>query len=60
MRCIKVKGNKSPYDGDRTYWSSRTGKHLGVNKEVAKTTEKSEKQMGILWIEFQANDINRS
>ena len=31
---IKVKGNKSPYDGDWTYWSSRIGKHPGLRKEV--------------------------
>ena len=24
---IKVKGDRSPYDGDLTYWSSRLGKH---------------------------------
>ena len=28
------KGDKSPYDGDWTYWTSRIGKHLGVRKEV--------------------------
>ncbi|OZH51318.1 DNA polymerase, partial [Hydrocoleum sp. CS-953] len=34
IRHIKVKGNKSPYDGDWTYWSSRIGKHPGMRKEV--------------------------
>ena len=34
IRHIKVKGNKSPYDGDWTYWSSRIGKHPGLRKEV--------------------------
>nr|WP_293139387.1 group II intron maturase-specific domain-containing protein [Okeania sp. SIO3I5] len=34
VRHIKVKGNKSPYDGDWTYWSSRIGKHPGIRKEV--------------------------
>jgi RNA-directed DNA polymerase len=26
-RYVKVKGDKSPYDGDMTYWSSRMGTH---------------------------------
>ncbi len=34
VRHIKVKGNKSPYDGDWTYWSNRIGKYPGVKKEV--------------------------
>ena len=34
IRHIKVKGNKSPLDGDWTYWSSRIGKYPGVRKEV--------------------------
>ncbi len=27
VRHVKVKGNRSVYDGDLTYWSSRLGKH---------------------------------
>ncbi len=34
VRHIKVKGNKSPYDGNWTYWSNRIGKYPGVRKEV--------------------------
>jgi RNA-directed DNA polymerase len=26
-RYVKVKGNRSPFDGDAIYWSTRTGKH---------------------------------
>jgi len=33
-RHIKVKGTASPYDGNWTYWSNRTGKYLGARKEV--------------------------
>lgn len=32
-KYVKVKGDKSPYDGDLGYWSSR----LGVNPELSKT-----------------------
>jgi RNA-directed DNA polymerase len=27
LRHIKVKGDRSPYDGESIYWASRTGKH---------------------------------
>ncbi|NEO31961.1 MAG: group II intron reverse transcriptase/maturase [Symploca sp. SIO3C6] len=35
-RYVKVKGNKSPYDGDWMYWSSRMGEHPEVSTRVAK------------------------
>jgi len=35
-RYVKVKGNKSPYDGDWIYWSSRMGVHPEVPTRVAK------------------------
>jgi RNA-directed DNA polymerase len=31
----KVRGNKSPYDGDYIYWSQRMGKHPMVRNTVA-------------------------
>ena len=33
---IRVKGNKSFYDGEWIYWSDRVGKHPGVRKEVTR------------------------
>ena len=33
-RHIKVRGNKSPYDGDWVYWSKRTGQYSGLSKLV--------------------------
>lgn len=35
-RHIKVQGNRSPFDGDWLYWSSRLGKHPQVPTRVAK------------------------
>jgi len=35
VRHVKVKGMKSPYDGDLTYWSSRMGKHPEMPNEKA-------------------------
>ncbi|MDJ0535132.1 MAG: group II intron reverse transcriptase/maturase [Xenococcaceae cyanobacterium MO_207.B15] len=34
-RHIKVKGCKSPYDGDYVYWSKRMGKHPLIRDKVA-------------------------
>lgn len=35
-RYVKVKGNKSPFDGDWVYWSARMGHHPEVSPRVAK------------------------
>jgi RNA-directed DNA polymerase len=35
QRHIKVRGNKSPYDGDWVYWATRRGKEPGLPKRVA-------------------------
>ncbi len=32
IRHIKIKGNKSPFDGDWEYWTKRTHKHSGLTK----------------------------
>ncbi len=37
---VKVKGNRSPYDGDWVYWSARMGKHPEVKPEVARMLKK--------------------
>lgn len=34
-KYIQVKGNRSPYDGDWVYWSSRQGRHPLVPKRIA-------------------------
>jgi 5-methylcytosine-specific restriction endonuclease McrA len=34
-RHIKIKGIKSPYDGDWRYWSKRRGEYPGISKRVA-------------------------
>lgn len=34
-RFVKVKGNKSPYDGDWLYWCKRMGKHPEIPIKVA-------------------------
>lgn len=36
VRHLKVRGNKSPYDGDLPYWAGRLGKHPQLPTAVAK------------------------
>lgn len=39
-RHILVKGNRSPYDGDAFYWSSRLGRHPLIPKSLASLIRK--------------------
>jgi RNA-directed DNA polymerase len=41
-RHVKVKGNRSPFDGDWVYWSTRLGRHPGISPRVAKLLKKQE------------------
>jgi len=49
IRHIKVKGNKSPYDGDWTYWSNRIGKYPGVRKEVTTLLKRQKNKCACMW-----------
>ncbi|GGA14520.1 group II intron reverse transcriptase/maturase [Okeania sp. KiyG1] len=57
IRHIKVKGNKSPYDGDWTYWSSRIGKHPGVRKEVTTLLKRQKNKCASCGLTFRPNDL---
>jgi RNA-directed DNA polymerase len=35
-RPVKVMGNRSPYDGDWVYWSTRQGRHPGASPRLAR------------------------
>ncbi len=52
VRHIKVKGNKSPYDCDWTYWSSRIGKHPGAQKEVTTLLKRQKNKCARSWTNF--------
>ncbi len=57
LRHIKVKGNKSPYDGDWTYWSSRIGKHPGVRKEVTTLLKRQKNKCAFCGLTFRPTDL---
>ncbi len=56
-RHIKVKGNKSPYDGDWTYWSSRIGKYPGVRKEVTTLLKRQKNKCAFCGLTFSPSDL---
>ncbi len=57
IRHIKMKGNKSPYDGDWTYWSSRIGKHPGVRKEVTTLLKRQKNKCASCGLIFRPTDL---
>ncbi|GGA22970.1 hypothetical protein CYANOKiyG1_38210 [Okeania sp. KiyG1] len=57
VRHIKVKGNKSPYDGDWTYWSNRIGKYPGVRKEVTTLLKRQKNKCASCGLTFRPNDL---
>ena len=57
VRHAKVKGNKSPYDGDWTYWSSRISKHPSVRKEVITLLKKQKGRCEFCGLNFRPTDL---
>ena len=57
IRHIKVKSNKSPYDGDWAYWSSRIGKYPGVRKEVTTLLKRQNNKCASCGLTFRPNDL---
>ena len=39
-RHVKVQGNRSPFDGDAVYWSTRAGKYPGLRLSISKLIKK--------------------
>ncbi|MGD1699252.1 group II intron reverse transcriptase/maturase [Dapis sp. BLCC M229] len=57
IRHIKVKGNKSPYDGEWTYWSSKIGKYPGVRKEVTTLLKRQKGKCASCGLNFSPMDL---
>ncbi|NEQ38803.1 MAG: group II intron reverse transcriptase/maturase [Okeania sp. SIO3I5] len=57
IRHIKVKGNKSPLDGDWTYWSNRIGKYPGVRKEVTTLLKRQKNKCAFCGLTFRPTDL---
>lgn len=57
VRHIKVKGGKSPYDGDTIYWSLRLQKHAEVKPRVQKLLKVQNGKCGLCKRKFQNGDL---
>lgn len=56
-RHVKVKGTKSPYDGDWTYWTSRMGRMPGVKPQVAELLKRQKGKCIYCGLYFQPTDL---
>ncbi|BAY91823.1 MULTISPECIES: group II intron reverse transcriptase/maturase [unclassified Tolypothrix] len=56
-RHVKIKGERSPYDGDLTYWSNRLAQHPMLRHVVAKLLIKQEKKCSECHLMFTSEDI---
>jgi len=55
-RHIKVQGNRSPYDGDWVYWSTRQGRHPDANPRLAKLLKEHQGGCRYCGLFFQHDD----
>jgi len=54
---IKVQGNRSPYDGDWSYWATRMGRHPDLPIKKAKLLKMQKGKCAICGLYFQDGDL---
>jgi RNA-directed DNA polymerase len=54
---VKVKGDKSPYDGDLVYWSSRMGRHPELPNREAKLLRQQKGRCTHCGLTFREGDV---
>ena len=54
---VKVKGDKSPYDGDLVYWSSRMGRHPEMSNREAKLLRQQKGRCTHCGLSFREGDV---
>jgi RNA-directed DNA polymerase len=57
IRHTKVEGNRSPFDGDLTYWSSRMGLHPEMPPEKAFLLKKQKGKCAYCGLHFRDGDL---
>jgi len=57
VRHVKVQGNRSPFDGDWVYWSTRMGKHPEADKRVATLLRKQKGKCSHCGLYFKDGDL---
>lgn len=56
-RYTKIKGEKSPYDGDWVYWATRLGRHPELPKRVAVLPQQQQGKCSWCGLFFQDDDV---
>jgi RNA-directed DNA polymerase len=57
IRHIKVKGEKSPYDGELGYWAGRLGRHPELSARVSKLLKKQKNKCNHCGLIFRDGDV---
>ena len=56
-RHVKIKGDKSPFDGDTVYWAARMGNHPEMPARKAKLLKKQKGRCAICRLPFGHDDL---
>jgi RNA-directed DNA polymerase len=54
---IKVRGNRSPYDGDWVYWGTRMGKHPEIPTRISKLLKEQQGKCNRCGLIFKLEDL---
>jgi RNA-directed DNA polymerase len=57
VRHIKVKGNRSPFDGDWSYWARRTGRHPELPNHIAQLLKRQRGQCSYCGLYFESSNL---
>jgi len=57
IRHTKVRGDSSPYDGNRTYWATRKGKHPELSDSVSRLLKKQKGKCNWCNLTFYDGDL---
>ncbi|KMW70257.1 MAG: group II intron reverse transcriptase/maturase [Limnoraphis robusta] len=59
VRHVKIKGDKSPFDGDKIYWAKRCHKHSGLTQRQQYLFKKQNGKCNWCNGQFTIDDLNR-
>jgi RNA-directed DNA polymerase len=57
VRHTKIRGTKSPYDGDATYWGSRMGKHPDLSPRIAQLLKQQKGKCKLCGLYFDEESV---
>jgi RNA-directed DNA polymerase len=57
IRHVKVRGTKSPFDGDWTYWAARLGRDPTRPRRVVNLLKQQNGNCGVCGLRFTTEDV---